>query len=157
MKFLLLVVESQKQEWQEQANDLYITKINQLKTEFDIQKIKSPKLDRDEKILKIQKEGELISKALKADDFVIVLDEKGKELESIAFSREIQRAIDSNKKRIVWVIGGAFGLSEDVKRRANATLSLSKLTLNHLVAQTLLLEQIYRGLTILKGIPYHNA
>lgn len=157
MKFVLLIVESQKQDWQEQAGDLYVAKLNQLKIDFSIQKIKSPKLDRDEKVLKIQKEGELICKTIKQDDYVIVLDEKGKDVDSIKFSVEVQKAIDSNKKRVLWVIGGAFGLSENVKRRANVTVSLSKLTLNHLVAQTLLLEQIYRGLTIIRGIPYHNG
>ncbi len=157
MRFIVLVVESQKQDWQEQASELYVKKLNQLKLEFAIQKIKSPKLERDEKTFKIQKEGELICKSLKDDDYVMVLDEKGRELESTKFSAEIQKAFDSNKKRVVWVVGGAFGLSDEVKHRANMTLSLSKLTLNHLVAQTLLLEQIYRGLTILKGIPYHNG
>ena len=85
------------------------------------------------------------------------MDERGRELDSYKFSAEIQKAIEANKKRVIWVVGGAFGLSDDSKRRANVTLCLSKLTLNHLVAQTLLLEQIYRGLTIIKGIPYHNG
>lgn len=156
MKCVLLTIESQRLDWNEQVTELYNKKINQLKIDFQIQKLKSPRLPREEKKIKIQKEGETILGYLKKDDYAILFDEAGKELNSTQFANQLKNIIESNPKRVVFIIGGAFGASDAIKTRAQQKISLSPLTLNHLVAQTLALEQIYRGLTILKAIPYHN-
>ena len=85
-----------------------------------------------------------------------MLDEKGKKHDSIQFAKLIESIQESGKKRGVFIIGGAFGVSEDIKKCSQKTICLSDLTMNHLVAEIVLLEQFYRALTIIKRISYHN-
>jgi 23S rRNA (pseudouridine1915-N3)-methyltransferase len=100
----------------------------------------------------VEEEGERILKAL-GDDHAVVLDVKGRELSSEEFSSFIKKNSDKN---IAFVLGGAEGLSPDVKERADFLLSLSKMTYTHEMARLILLEQIYRSYTIIKGICYHK-
>lgn len=103
------------------------------------------------------KEGELILSRINNNDYLILCDEQGQEMDSIAFSGSIQKWImDSSYKRIIFLIAGAFGASEGLKERANFTLSLSKMTFSHQMIRIFLLEQLYRGFTILKNEKYHN-
>ncbi|WP_457569436.1 23S rRNA (pseudouridine(1915)-N(3))-methyltransferase RlmH [Desulfurobacterium sp.] len=96
-----------------------------------------------------EEEGKLLLSKTKG--FVIALDERGKELNSKEFAKLLQK-----HRYISFLIGGADGLSEDVKKEADMLLSLSKLTLQHDIARIVLLEQIYRGFQIIKGTPYHR-
>jgi len=102
------------------------------------------------------KEGELILKKLKSDDLLILLDERGKVLGSVAFANFLEQQFQSSKKRIIFQIGGAYGFSEAVYQRANFKISLSKMTFSHQMIRLFFLEQLYRGMTILRGEPYHN-
>lgn len=102
------------------------------------------------------KEGKLILKFLKNEDYVILLDDKGKQYTSIDFSKKIESLSISSKKRVVFVIGGAYGFSTEVYDRADDFLSLSKMTFSHQMIRILLVEQIYRALTISRGEPYHH-
>lgn len=104
-----------------------------------------------------KKEGLLILKKLKDGDLLILLDEKGKTYDSLAFAKYLETQLSRSKKRIVFQIGGAYGFSEAVYQRADAKLSLSKMTFSHQMIRLFLVEQIYRAMTILKGEPYHNA
>ena len=107
------------------------------------------------KALKI-KEEKLILKNIDPMDYVILLDEKGKSFSSIDFSNLLnQKLIDSNK-RLVFVIGGAFGFSEEVYHRADSKLSISKMTFSHQMIRLIFKEQLYRAFTILKGEKYHH-
>ncbi|HRO66365.1 MAG TPA: 23S rRNA (pseudouridine(1915)-N(3))-methyltransferase RlmH, partial [Pseudobdellovibrionaceae bacterium] len=101
-------------------------------------------------------ESDLILEYLKSDDYVILFDEKGESLDSRGFARRLEQALGSSKKRLVFLIGGAFGVEEPVRKRADRILSLSPLTMNHVLAKTMAWEQIYRSFTILKNLPYHN-
>ena len=103
-----------------------------------------------------EEEGKEILKQLSASDFVVLMDEKGKEYTSREFSEWIQKQMNSGKKRLVLIIGGPFGFSKDVYNRADAKLALSKMTLTHEMAKLVLTEQVYRAFTILKGEPYHH-
>ncbi len=103
-----------------------------------------------------KKEGALILKRLRDNDLLILLDERGKEFNSIAFSTFIEKQLNSSKKRIIFQIGGAYGFSDEVYKRANAKISLSKMTFSHQMIRVFFLEQLYRAMTILKGEPYHN-
>ncbi len=85
-----------------------------------------------------------------------MLDETGKEFDSRAFAKKIQTFYNAGHKRIVFVMGGAYCLSEDIKKRASLTLSLSSFTLPHELARVVFLEQLYRAHTILKGEKYHH-
>ena len=103
-----------------------------------------------------EKEGELFLKKFDTSDYVVLLDEHGKEYTSLQFSAQMQQYMNSGTKTLVFVIGGAYGFSETVYKRANAKLSLSKMTFPHIVTRLIFTEQLYRAFTILKGEPYHH-
>ena len=103
-----------------------------------------------------QKEGELILNKLIASDFVVLLDEGGKQFTSEAFSEYIQKRLNSGLKQLVFVIGGPYGFSEAVYNRANSTISLSKMTFSHQMVRLFFTEQLYRAFTILRNEPYHH-
>jgi len=102
------------------------------------------------------REGERIVDKIPAEAFAIVLDERGAALSSEGLAELLDRHMVQGTPEVILVIGGAYGLSEAVKERANLLLSLSSLTLTHQMARLLLLEQIYRSMTILRNEPYHN-
>lgn len=103
-----------------------------------------------------QKEGEqILSKVIKSD-MLILLDENGKELDSVAFSNYLQKHMNSGIKQLVFVIGGPYGFSENVYKRANSKLALSKMTFSHQMVRLFFIEQLYRGFTILRNEPYHH-
>lgn len=103
-----------------------------------------------------QKEGELIIKNLQTSDKLILLDEKGKEYSSVEFSNFIQQQMNSGIKNIVFAVGGPYGFSEEVYKRAQAKVSLSKMTFSHQMIRLFFVEQLYRAMTILKNEPYHH-
>jgi len=103
-----------------------------------------------------QKEGELLLNKLIASDFVVLLDEGGKQFTSVAFSEYIQKRLNSGLKQLVFVIGGPYGFSEAVYNRADSTISLSKMTFSHQMVRLFFTEQLYRAFTILRNEPYHH-
>ena len=103
-----------------------------------------------------QKEGKLILSKLSNSDVLILLDEKGKQFDSIAFSSYLQKHMNSGIKRLVFVIGGPYGFSEEVYKKANGKISLSKMTFSHQMVRLFVVEQLYRGFTILRNEPYHH-
>lgn len=103
-----------------------------------------------------QKEGELILKKISPTDVLIVLDENGKQLGSVDFSKYLQKHMNSGIKQLVFVIGGPYGFSEAVYQKAQGKLSLSKMTFSHQMIRLFFVEQLYRGFTILKNEPYHH-
>lgn len=102
------------------------------------------------------KEGELILKQLDPNDEIILLDEKGKTFSSVQFASEIDKRMQSSVKRLVFVVGGPYGFSEAVYKRANSLFSLSAMTFSHQMVRMIFLEQLYRAMTILRGEPYHH-
>ena len=102
-----------------------------------------------------EKEGDQILKLLGAGDTVVLLDEHGKEMRSVEFAQWIHQK-QMNSRRLLLIIGGPYGFSSDVKKRANGEISLSKMTFSHQMIRLLLVEQIYRAHTILKNEPYHH-
>ncbi|MDD7888106.1 23S rRNA (pseudouridine(1915)-N(3))-methyltransferase RlmH [Flavivirga sp. 57AJ16] len=103
-----------------------------------------------------QKEGELIISKLNATDILILLDESGKQLDSVGFSAYLQKHMNSGIKQLVFVIGGPYGFSQDVYNKSNGKISLSKMTFSHQMVRLFIIEQLYRGFTILKNEPYHH-
>ena len=101
-------------------------------------------------------EGKLILSKLNHGDEVILLDEKGKQNSSIEFSNFISNKIMIKSKSLVFVIGGAFGFSEEVYEKANLKMSLSKMTFSHQMVRIIFKEQLYRAFTISKGEKYHH-
>jgi len=104
-----------------------------------------------------QKEGEMILKRLSPTDHLILLDERGKTYSSVQFANEVNNWMNSSKKTVVLTIGGAYGFSEDVKKRANGLVSLSAMTFSHQIVRVIMMEQVYRAFTILNNEPYHHA
>lgn len=103
-----------------------------------------------------QKEGELILKKIVPTDYVVLLDEKGKEFTSVQFANWLEGIINLSLKNICFIVGGAYGFSEEVYQRANNKLSLSKMTCNHQLVRAIFSEQLYRGFTIIHKEPYHH-
>ena len=156
MKVVLLNFATAKEPWFQQANELYSKKIAHF-INFEIKALKTKAAPRDSNERKLQFEEARLLAELDSRDEVWVFDEKGKSPgDSLQFAKEFQRAIGSGKTRVVFVIGGAYGLGSEVKKRAERVFSLSGLTMNHLLAQVMVLEQVYRACTLWKGIPYHN-
>jgi 23S rRNA (pseudouridine1915-N3)-methyltransferase len=102
------------------------------------------------------KEGKKVIQSISSDDYVVLLDERGKELRTFEFSAWIQKVFMLPKKSIIFVIGGPWGFSEEVYNRADFKMSLSRMTFPHQLVRLLFLEQLYRVFTIIKGEPYHH-
>jgi len=103
-----------------------------------------------------REEGKRILAKIQPTDLVVLLDERGKRYHSRDFAAGLQKWMNRGPKRMLFVVGGAFGFSEDVYARADAKLSLSPMTFSHQLIRVLFLEQLYRAFSILKGEPYHN-
>lgn len=101
-------------------------------------------------------EGRLILDSLNPSDFVVLLDEHGKEFRSLEFAEWIEKRMAAGYKRIVFIVGGPYGFSQAVYERADSKLSLSKLTFPHELVRLFFIEQLYRAFTILRHEPYHH-
>jgi 23S rRNA (pseudouridine1915-N3)-methyltransferase len=103
-----------------------------------------------------KKEGLLILKNIVSNDFLCLLDENGLTYSSELFAKLLEKKIDIGTKSMIFVIGGAYGFSEEIYQKADMKLSLSKMTFSHQIIRLIFMEQLYRAFTIIKGIPYHN-
>jgi len=103
-----------------------------------------------------QNEGELILNKINSSDVLILLDENGKQLDSVSFSTYLQKHMNSGIKQLVFVIGGPYGFSQDVYAKSKGKLALSKMTFSHQMVRLFFIEQLYRGFTILRNEPYHH-
>lgn len=101
-------------------------------------------------------EAEKILVKLKPTDYLILLDEKGKQFSSVAFADYIQQKENQSIKKIIFLIGGAYGFDEKVYERCNDKISLSKMTYSHQLIRLIFMEQLYRAYTIIHNFPYHN-
>lgn len=151
---LLLVGKTQNKNFQAGISD-YSERITHYMP-FEIKVIPELKNTRNlnEEQQKVR-EGELILKELQPADTVVLMDEHGKELRSIELAQWLQGK-QNISRRLVLIIGGAYGFSPDVYARANEQLSLSKMTFSHQMVRLIMVEQLYRACTIIKGEPYHH-
>ena len=101
-------------------------------------------------------EEELILKKLQPNHYLILLDERGKQLNSIQWSQQMQQCMNQGVKTIIILIGGAFGVTENIKKLAKQTWSLSTLVFPHQMVRLIVAEQIYRAFSILNNSPYHH-
>ena len=156
MKITLLTVGKTDKDWVKQGMDIYVSRLKHY-IPFSITEI--PELKNVSALSREQikaKEGELILKNVKPADNLVLLDERGKEYSSVEFAKVLQDKINYEGKDIVFVIGGAYGFSEDVYRRAKSRMSLSRMTFSHQMVRAIFAEQLYRAFTIIKGEPYHH-
>lgn len=103
-----------------------------------------------------KEEAQLFENHIENPDYIIILDEKGKQLTSREFSTEIDNWMNQSIKKINILIGGAYGFSDEIYRRANEKISLSKMTFTHQMVRLFITEQLYRASQIIEGKPYHN-
>lgn len=157
MKIKLLTIGKTEEKYLKDGIEHYVKKIGHY---FPFEYEELPAL-RQAKNLTIseqkKREGELILKKIAASDMLILLDENGKQYSSVAFSDFLQQKMLQNLKQIVFVIGGAYGFSDEVYQRKNHALSLSPMTFSHQMVRLIFLEQLYRGASILKNEPYHHG
>ena len=156
MKIALITIGKTREQYLIDAINDYIKRISHY-NKFDLFELPSvknaSKLSVSEQIIF---ESKLIVKQLKKTDYVILLDEKGQDFSSIKFANKLNNWFCIGKKRLVFVIGGAYGISKSLDNLANIKLSLSKMTFSHQIIRLIFLEQLYRAFTILKNEPYHN-
>lgn len=103
-----------------------------------------------------EKEGELILKAISPGDYIVLLDEHGKEFSSVKFADYIEKKTHSVPKTLIFIIGGPYGFSEKIYDIANEKIALSKMTFSHQMIRLIFIEQLYRAMTILNNEPYHH-
>lgn len=156
MNMTLLAVGKTDVSWVKEGLELYVSRLRRY-VPFKLEEI--PHLKNaaalSEAVIK-EKEGEIILSKLRTSDYVILLDEHGREYRSIEFSQKLEALMSRNSRDVVFVIGGAYGFSEAVYSRADEKLSLSKMTFSHQMVRTVFAEQLYRAFTIMKGEPYHH-
>ena len=156
MKITLLTVGKTDVKWVREGLDLYVSRLMHY-VPFCLEEI--PQLRNASALSREQvkeREGGLILNKLKATDEVILLDERGKELRSLELAALLEEKLSRSPRDLVFVIGGAYGFSRAVYERADAWLSLSKMTFSHQMVRTIFAEQLYRAMTIIKGEPYHH-
>ena len=132
----------------------YEKKINHF-FKFNIVCLKN-KIQSSEKSIILKSETELFLKHIDKDEIIILLDEKGKEFSTIEFSKFVSENLMNRTKNLTFVIGGAYGFSKKIKDLFNFKISISKMTFSHDMARLFFTEQLYRSLTIINNIPYHN-
>ena len=148
MKITLLTVGKTDVKWVKDGLDTYASRLVHY-APFKVQEI--PELKNVS-----AREGELILKNLRPTDDVVLLDEGGREFRSLDFAAWLEARISRGSRDLVFVIGGAYGFSEEVYARADSKLSLSKMTFSHQMVRTIFAEQLYRAFTIMRGEPYHH-
>ena len=155
MKTLLILVgKTADKNFTAGIND-YVQRINHYMP-FDI--ITIPELKNTKKLTENQQkqlEGELIVKYIQTSDYVVLMDEHGKEYRSTGFAKWLVQK-QNTARRLVFVIGGPYGFSQQIYDKANEMISLSKMTFSHQMVRLIFTEQLYRACTIIKGEPYHH-
>ena len=155
MKVTLLTIGDHEDKYLAEGFSLYEKRLQHY-ISFDTVLIPSLKKKGQSKEAAMQAEAKEILKKLSPADLLILLDEKGKEFSSVELAAQVQKYLNMPGKKMVFLIGGAFGFAPEIYQRANQKISLSKLTFNHQMARLFFLEQLYRTMTILKGEPYHH-
>jgi len=156
MKIYLLVIGKTDEAYLQKGIELFLKRIPhyisfEMKVIPDLKNAKNLSQEQQK-----EKEGELILQQLLSSDELFLLDEHGMEVSSVEFARFLEKKMISGIKRMVFVVGGPYGFSENVYARATGKLSLSKMTFSHQMVRLIFAEQLYRALTILKGEPYHH-
>ena len=157
MKIELIIVGKTDSSWIQDGFNVYKKRLSHY---ISFNTVLIPNL-KNRKNLSIQQqkdlEGKLILKYIQPTDFVVLLDEKGKSLSSIDFSNFLQQKMNMGTKKLVFVIGGAYGFSKEIYDVSNQLFSLSKMTFSHQMIRPFFVEQLYRAFTILNNEPYHHV
>lgn len=158
MRFTFLTIGKIKEKWMRQGIDEYLKRLSPMaKVEIlspDEEKMpENPSPAMKEKVM--EKEGDKLLKYLKDEDFLILLDLKGKLVTSEGLADILRRKMVSGTSRFFFMIGGPYGNGENIRKRANLKISISTMTFTHQMARLILAEQVYRAMKIIRHEPYH--
>lgn len=156
MEIQLLVIGKNASALLQQATDIYLKRLSHyisytIRVLPDIKNSKNLRTEQQK-----EAEGQSILSALQPSDYVVLLDERGREYTSMEFASYLSTRMSSGLKRLIFVVGGPYGFSEAVYARGDAKISLSKMTFSHEMIRLFFTEQVYRAMTILRGEPYHH-
>ncbi len=156
MKIKIIVIGKTHKKFLVEGENEYLNRIQHY---IQVEKIEIPDLKKAKHLSESQikdQEGQLILNKIDSSDWVVLLDEKGKQYGSVEFSKWNQERMNRGLKQITFVVGGPYGFSDEVYVRANEKISLSKMTFSHQMIRMFFIEQLYRAFTILKNEPYHH-
>lgn len=155
MKIKLIQIQETNEKYLKEGIEEYLKRLKKY-CKVEIITIKPVKNAKNLSVPELKsKEADLILQKLDNRDFLYLLDENGEQFKSVPFAQKIEK-ISHNHPSIAFVIGGAYGFDDDLKRKANDLVSLSKMTFSHQLIRLIFLEQIYRAFSILYNDPYHN-
>jgi 23S rRNA (pseudouridine1915-N3)-methyltransferase len=156
MKIVLIAIGKTDEPYIAEGISKYISRINKY-VQFDIDIIPDLKNTKNmQQTQQKEKEGELILKKIQNGDLIVLLDEKGKSYSSIEFAKWLNSVFITGYKRILFIIGGPYGFSNDIYKKCNHKISISRMTFSHQMIRLIFTEQFYRANSILKGEPYHH-
>ncbi|MDA3892282.1 MAG: 23S rRNA (pseudouridine(1915)-N(3))-methyltransferase RlmH [Salinivirgaceae bacterium] len=157
MKAVLLVVGKTDDSFINEGIAKYLNRIQKYMS-FDIEVIPDLKNTKNmQQLQQKEKEGELILRKVQPGDYLVLLDERGKQHTSVDFANWLNSIFISSYKRLIFVVGGPYGFSHDVYNKCQSKISISKFTFSHQMVRLIFVEQFYRAHTILKGEPYHHV
>ena len=156
MKIVLLTIGKTKKSFLSEGIKKYLLKLKHYTNleSIEIDNVKFSKNISESEL--INKEAKLLISKLLPSDYVILLDEKGRQYSSLEFSKKLNNWMIGSKKRLVFIIGGAYGVSKTVSSRVDEILSFSSMTFSHQMIRLFFLEQLYRAYTIINNNPYHH-
>ncbi len=153
MKIEILLIGKTTEAWLKEGIGLYMDRLkNYIPVNMTVLPASSSKLPNK----MIVEESESITSKFQPRDFIILLDERGKNLRSIELASQIEKWMIQGVNRVVFIIGGAYGVSDDIKRQAHLQLAVSKLTFTHQMVRLILVEQLYRAMSIIRNESYHH-
>ena len=154
MKISLWCIGKTDEKYLVEGIDKYLTRLKHYtKIEYEVLKDVRPGQTPEETL---KREADLILSKLKADDVLVIMDERGQAYDSIGFAQYVQKLQNTSAKNVVFLIGGAFGHYDTIRQRAQHAISLSRMTFSHQMVRLFLVEQLYRAFTIIRGEKYHN-
>ena len=156
MKIKLIAIAKTDSRYLSEGIEIYVKRLKHY-VNFKLQVIPDVKNSKNRSQNEIKDmEGEAILKTIDSSAQVVLLDEKGRKFRSVEFSTFIEKKMIAGTRELIFVIGGPYGFSEEVKKRGNALISLSDMTFSHQMVRLIFVEQLYRAFTIMKGEPYHH-
>jgi 23S rRNA (pseudouridine1915-N3)-methyltransferase len=156
MKLTLLMIGKTRENYLKEGIGEYVKRLSRY-APFNLVLVPDVKLSAKAGKEKVkQAEGQAFMQRIKGTDFVVLLDEKGKDLSSVELAGYLQQ-LEGRTAHVVFIIGGAYGFSGDIYKRSDASLSLSRMTFSHQMVRLIFLEQLYRAFTIQRGEPYHHS
>lgn len=156
MKIKVMCIGKTGKKFLEEGEKEYLSRLQHY---VSIEKIEFPDIKNQKKLTEAQikiEEGKLFLKKIEPNSIVLLLDERGNAYSSIKFADRLQQLFHTGEKNIYFIIGGAYGFSDEIYSLSHEKISFSKLTFSHQMIRMILFEQLYRAMTILKGEPYHH-